>query len=440
MNFACKTARSFVSLDDVRGTASRSDLRLVRATIASIGLLVLGFMIWATLASINETSVTFGEVVPAGTVQSVQHLEGGIITEILVQEGELVTAGQPLMRLDPSITESDQGQLVSRRASLGMQVERLRAFIEGREPNFTAFQQLPGMVADQREILAAQFKTRDNQREVLEQQLAKTKGQLASARRQQSSQLDILTAISQKRQIREELFKNGNGSKLQLIEANREFAAMDAEVQQLNGVIGGYEKTITELAARKAELDGRLRQEALDRLGALSAELAEVEKRLGGLGSRVERLVVVAPKAGLVQELPIKTLGGVVPPGGTVARIVPVEETPIVETRISTQDIGFVSAGQPVRIKVQAFDFTRYGTIDGTLISISPTTFFDERKTPYFLGRVRLLKSAVRSRTGVHMIVPGMTVEADIETGRKTVMQYLLNPVYKTLAGGLQER
>ncbi|SMH62384.1 putative HlyD family type I secretion protein [Azospirillum agricola] len=145
-------------------------------------------------------------------------------------------------------------------------------------------------------------------------------------------------------------------------------------------------------------------------------------------------------EGGIVQELSVKTAGVVVVPGGLVARIVPLGEELVADVRVSTRDIGFVAPGQPVKVKVAAFDYARFGRVEGTLKSVSPTTFFDQDKTPYYQGRVTLAANHVGDNLRQHLLLPGMTVEADIATGEKTVLQYLLKPIYTTLDGALRER
>jgi HlyD family secretion protein/adhesin transport system membrane fusion protein len=197
---------------------------------------------------------------------------------------------------------------------------------------------------------------------------------------------------------------------------------------------------ISGLTESRHDLDNRLRQEALRRLGQVIGVSAELEDTIVSLKDRVNRLVVRSPVAGLVQEVPLQANSGVLPPGGIVAKIVPVEGGLLVESHIDTRDIGFLEAGQPVTVKVNAFDYSRYGVIDGRLNFISPSTFLDDNNSPYYLAKIELDKSHVGVDPAQNQILPGMTAQADITTGTKTIFQYILKPIYTVLNESFFER
>lgn len=413
---------------------------LTRAAILLSGVSVAAFVAWASLTPVQEVAVSFGEIVPAGAVQTVQHLEGGIVAEMLVRQGELVEPGQPLLRFQGAATQSSRDQMLVRQRALRAQAERLSAFADGREPDFSAFSDNPDLMAENARLLASQIEARDNQRKILADQAQELRSLLQSSQAQLASVNTNLGFAESKVALRADLVEKGLNSKLLLIEAERERAAAMSERQRLEGVIAGTRSNLNGNASRLAELDGRLRQEALDKLGAVNTELAELEKMLDGQEDRVERLVSTAPARGIVQELPVKTVGGVISPGGVVARLVPVDDELVADVRVSPRDIGFVKVGQPVKVKIQAFDYTRFGRVEGKLESVSPTTFLDEQKQPYYQARVRLGTNHVGNADLHHVLVPGMTVQADITTGEKSLIQYLLKPVYTTIDGAFRER
>ncbi|WP_376962002.1 HlyD family type I secretion periplasmic adaptor subunit [Azospirillum sp. A26] len=413
---------------------------LVQATALIVGCLVVGTVAWSAVTPVQEMAITFGEIVPVSAVQTVQHLEGGIVQEILVREGQVVEAGQPLIRFNSVSTKSGHDQLQARRTSLSIQAERLAAFAGDRPADFAPFAGSPALAADQARMLAAQIEGRENQRRVLNGQIAEQRSQLAAARSQRDQIAGNVPLLEWKVGMRNDLTSKGFNSKLMVIEAQRELAAARSEQHRLDGVIAGTNDGIAETEARIRELTGRLRQEALDKLGSVSAELAELDKQLVAQSDRVDRLVSTAPVRGIVQELPVKNEGGVIVPGGMVAKIVPIDDELVADVRVSPRDIGFVTPGLPVKVKIAAFDYARYGRLDGTLKSVSPTTFFDKDKNPYYQGRVTLAANHVGDGERQHLLLPGMTVEADVSTGEKTVLQYLLKPIYTTLDGALRER
>lgn len=412
---------------------------LAHATVLAIGSLVAAFVGWAAITPVHEIAVSQGQIVPAGAVQTVNHLEGGIVEAVLAQEGARVEVGQPLLRLSSRAAEANRDQLLVRRENLELQIERLAAFAEDRPPRFAEISTNAEAIADQERLLAGQNLGRDQQETILRDQIANLEGQLAAARERRESTRTALRLIGNKVEMRRGLVEKGYNSGLQLLEAQREHTAATAEAQQAQGTIDGLESSIAETRSRVAELYGRLRQEALAKLETVGAELAEVRQQIAAHDDRVARLVVAAPVRGIVQELPVRTPGGVIQPGGVAARVVPVGEALIAEVQISPRDIGFIRAGQAVKVKIQAFDYARYGRLDGILESVSPTTFVVGDKPPYYLGRVRLAADHVGDRAD-HLIAPGMTLQADILTGEKTLLQYLLKPIYTTLEGTFGER
>ncbi|WP_049974564.1 HlyD family type I secretion periplasmic adaptor subunit [Azospirillum sp. B4] len=413
---------------------------LTRSTILVAGLCVTAAIAWAVLTPVHEVATSFGEIVPSRSVQVAQHLEGGTVAEILVKQGQLVEAGQPLVRFEGATTRSSRDQYTARRIALQAQMERLQAFAEDRPADFAPYASQPDVVDNNRQLLAAQIEAKRNQRAVLVNQGQQAAALLTASKLQLASVMTDLDIAEHKVQLRKDLVEKGLNSKLNLLEAQRDLASAQSEKARLEGVIASTQHSLGENRSRLSELDGRLRQEALDKLETTGAQLAELNKLIEGQEDRVDHLVTVAPVRGIVMELPVKTIGGVVAPGGIVARLVPVDDELMAEVRVSTRDIGFVRPGQPVKVKVQAFDYARYGRIDGTLDTVSPTTFMDEQKNPYYLARVKLAASYVGHDRERYQVVPGMTVQADITTGEKTVFQYLLKPIYTTVDSAFHER
>ncbi|MDE1148222.1 MAG: HlyD family type I secretion periplasmic adaptor subunit [Azospirillaceae bacterium] len=413
---------------------------LTRSTIMVAGICVAAFIGWAVLTPVHEVATAFGEVVPARAVQAAQSLEGGIVAEVMVRQGQLVEAGQPLVRFEGGTTTASRDQYTARRLALQAQMERLAAFAQGRPANFTPFASQPDVVQNNRQLLAAQIEARNNQRAVLVDQGRQMASQLTAAKAQLVSVMTDLNIAQSKVNLRQDLVEKGLNSKLNLLEAQRDMAASLSEKARLEGVIGATQGTLAENKSRLNELDGRLKQEAMDKMETTGAQLAELDKLINGQDDRVDRLVISAPMRSIVLELPVKTIGGVISPGGIVARLVPVDDELLAEVRVSTRDIGFVKAGQPVKVKVQAFDYARYGRIDGVLESVSPTTFMDEQKNPYYQARVKLATNYVGLQKERYQLLPGMTLQADITTGEKTVFQYLLKPIYTTVDSAFHER
>ena len=413
-----------------------------RMSVVIVTVVVVGFILWASLMRMDEVASTFGSVVPARSVQVVQHLEGGIVRDILVEDRAMVEAGQTLVRLDPVQATAEMEQAQSRRVGLMLKAERLRAFVEAREPDFgVVAPKYKGLAADQIDILRADTDRWLSQGNVLMEQLSQKREEIAAAAAQERSVREQLSLVAEEAQMRETLYKAGHTSKVDYFAVLRQKAAIESEISRLQGQQRTAGKAVEELERRLADLDNNQRQDALKDLGTVTAELSQVEESVARLQDRVNRLEVVAPVRGYVQTLKAKTVGAVVPAGGMIMEIVPVDDDLLVETKINTRDVGHLSAGQKVIVKVASYDFVRYGSVAGTLRSVSATTYLDEKdNTPYYKGWIQLEHPWVGDKAAGNAILPGMTVQADIVTGNKTLLQYLLKPIQTSVAQAFHER
>lgn len=416
---------------------------LVRLTILVVSAIVVVFMAWAAFTDVQEVAAAFGQVVPRGSVQVVQHLEGGIVREILVEEGQLVEPGQPLIRFDGTQVTADLDQNRARMVGLELRTERLRAFGEGRAPDFSSVTDpaFRHMVDDQRTIHANQVGALESSRAILSRTVDQRRSELRVLEHQQKTAREQADLVGAQVAMREELVAKGLASKITYLDNMREHARLTGEYNRLVNQAVATRDALAEATNRLSDLATAKRNDAMTEMGNAAAELAQVKESLGRLEDRVKRLDVPSPARGLVQNLRAKTIGAVIPAGGTVVEIVPSDAALTVEARINTRDIGHIKPGQPVKVKVTTFDFSRYGAVAGTLESVSATTYMDEQDKPYYKGIVNLSASYVgRDATANHQLLPGMTVQADIITGNKTVLEYLLKPVYVSMQNAFHER
>lgn len=413
-----------------------------RLSVIVVSAVVVCFVLWAGVMKMDEVASTFGSVVPARSVQVVQHLEGGIVREILVEDRAMVQAGQVLVRLDPVQATAEMEQAESRRVGLMLKAERLRAFVDGRKPDFgVVAAKFQGLAADQIDILRADTERWLSQGNVLAEQLNQKREEIAAAAAQERAVRDQLALVAEEAVMRETLYKAGHTSKVDYFAVLRQKSAIESEISRLQGQQRTAAKAMEELERRLADLDNNQRQDALKDLGTVTAELSQVDESVARLQDRVKRLEVVSPARGYVQNLKAKTVGAVVPAGGQIMEIVPTDDDLLVETKINTRDVGHLIAGQKVIIKVASYDFVRYGSVEGTLKSVSATTYLDEKdNTPYYKGWVQMSHPWVGDKTAGNVILPGMTVQADIVTGQKTLLQYLLKPIHASVSQAFHER
>jgi adhesin transport system membrane fusion protein len=361
--------------------------------IPILACLITVFIVWAAFAKVDEVAVGSARVTPSSKSQLIQTLEGGIIEEIFVREGDLVQVGQTLAALDRARFMATVGEVVAKARSLEAAGARLKAEIEGGAPRFSQeVEAMPELVAREMEL----FRSR---RHNLKENTASLEESLRLVRREIE-----LTAP---------LVELGAASDVELIRLKRQE---------------------NELAAKLASVRNQYIIEANAEYAKTMAELEVIRQVMSGRRDQLERTVLTSPVRGIVKNLEHTTIGGVVAPGGTLMEIVPIEDTLLIEARLSPRDIAFIRPGLPATVKITAYDPSIYGTLDAVVDRISPDTLQDEvhRDQVYYRVYLHTRSSTLRTKDGKeHAIMPGMVATVDIRTGSKTVLDYLLKPVNK---------
>lgn len=414
--------------------------RGVQHLLLAVSLLVGMFIIWAAVTEMPESAVAQGQVIPKGSVHVVQHLEGGIVSEIFVDEGEVVEAGQTVLRLEAASALSELEQLRAREAGLALQTERLRAFVLDREPDFSVGAAYPALVRDQKQILKIQIRARARQKTVLSSRIGQRKAELSTLRQQERHLRTQVRLIREQVGMRKKLLDKGLVSRTLFLDTERGLTQALGDLARVVGEQARVREALNEARGSLIELDARLSNEALTEMGSLSSELAQVRESLAKLEDRVSRLNVVAPARGVVKGLITRTIGAVITPGQELMQVVPLEDEMVAEVQIRPLDIGHLRVGQTARVKVTTYDVAQFGPLDGKVKHISATTFEDEKGEPYYKGVIELDKNYVGHDPAKNPILPGMVVDADISTGSKTLMRYLLKPVFRFVDTSFTER
>lgn len=414
---------------------------LIRLTLYLACAACAVFLVWSAVTRVDEVAVAEGEISPQGSVETVQHLEGGIVDQILVKEGELVSAGQPIIKLSPAQALADLEQARAREMTLLLKSERLRAFVEGRKPDFSfAGSQYQSLVQDNTSIYQAQVQARDTARSIIMSQLDQKRSDLKLMEQQQHSLREQVAALDEEMKIRDQLVAKGLVTRITHLDTKRELARAEGELTRILGQTVTARQAVSEMENRLVDNQSSLQKQNMDELGTTIAELAQVQESIGRLEDRVTRLVIEAPVGGYIKGMAVKNQGAVIQPGGLVTEIVPVNREMRVEAKVLPRDIGHLQLGQKVRIKVSTYDFARYGSIMGTLEKLSASSFLNEKGEPYFKAQVTLDKDYVGRQEGVNVVSPGMTVSAEIITGDKTLFQYMLKPIFTQLQQSFHER
>lgn len=415
--------------------------RFVKPTLLAIATLVAVFVGWSYLVDIKEVAHAPGEVIPSGSVKIVEAVEGGSVVGIHVEGGQLVKKGQKLVTFDETQALSDLKQMEARYASLRLRAARLSAFVDGRIPDFSEFAAAqPNLVADQQQIFQNQQDAKRTSAAVIESQIEQRRREITQLRDALSVARDQQQLTGQMVEMRQKMVDRKLIPRMEFLETQRAKVSADGEVGRLLEQIQVNQQTLAESERRLEDLDAQLKRQNLGELGTVTAEIAEIENAIASLRSRVSQLDLRAPADGLVQDMKVVNEGQVIEPGGLIMNLVPIDQQLISEVKITSRDIGHVKVGQEVLVKVSSYDYGRFGGIKGELESVSATSFVEEGKDPYFKGKVTLDRSFVGDEARQFYVRPGMGVQAEIITGEKTLLAYLLKPISDAIDRAFSER
>ena len=413
----------------------------VRPLLGIAALTILAFLLWASLTHITEVARAQGEIIPIGKIKVVQHLDGGSVEAIQVEERTLVEEGQILVRMDGAQAGAELRQMEARLVALKLRAERLDAFAGQRAPNLAGMAGAhSGLLSDQREIFRTQVATRDSTLSILDRQVEQRSRRIAQLQQSLAAAKDQQSLADELARMREDLAARQLVNRTVLLETRRAKVTADGEVARLTDEIGVSRQELAEFQNRRADTINQLRRDALNEMGAARAETAEVEESIQRLRARADRLVVRAPNRGYVQDLKVQTIGQVIQPGGLLMQIVPDNAPLEAEIRIPPRDIGFVKVGQPVNLRVTTYDYSRFGFATGKLKRISASSVTGDDNKPYFRAWVLLDHPYVGNTPGRYMLQAGMGLEAEIVTGEKPLIAYLSKPIIDVVSRSFHER
>lgn len=415
--------------------ASHGQRHLIYAAVAGT-ILILG---WAALTTLDKVTRGAGRVVPQTRNQIIQHLEGGIVSEILVREGQRVAAGAPLIRVDNSFSRAELQQNELELKARQVQAIRLAAETSG-ERMFVApevlARQLPQIVAQETSLFRARQDGLRAQLQVAEEQQKQKKLELAEMRTRQNSSLREQDLVNQRLQSMRRLARIGAVSNNELLDNERTLQQIEARLASLVHEIPRLESAVSELSRRSEEITLRFRADAQKEQRETAIQIAKLEESITAMKDRSRRTEVVAPVAGTVNKLFVDTIGGVVKSGEPLVQLVPLDATVVIEARLSPQDRADVWPGLPAVIKVSAYDYAVYGGLKGRVLDISPDAFNDDKGEPYF--RVRLEADA-GAFGPARPVIPGMLAQVDILSGQHSVLGYLFRPVQRLRSEALRQ-
>lgn len=397
---------------------------------------------WAHVTEIDEVTRGDGKVIPSSKIQVVQNLEGGIVREIQVSEGQLVDKGDVLMKIDDTRFSSSFRESQLKYWELLARLSRLEAESSDEPlvlPEKLLFEQ-PGLAANEQALYQSRKRELEQSVNVLEQQVAQRRQELVEREAKQEQLEEAYSLSQQELNMSAPLVEQGVMSEVELLRLKRDASNLRGEMDANRLAIPRIRSALQEARNKIAEEKSRFRAEAARELSEVQAEFARTEESIMALEDRVTRTSVRSPVRGKINQLMINTEGGVIQPGEDLAEIVPVDDTLLIEAKIRPADIAFLRPGQDAMIKFTAYDFSIYGGLPAKLERISADTITNEEDESFYLIYLRTNDNVITSPKGDLEIIPGMTTQVDIMTGKKSVLDYLLKPILKAKNEALRER
>ncbi len=404
------------------------------------GIFFVLFLLWASVVHIDEVTRGQGQVIPSSSVQVIQNLEGGILREILIKEGEVVEAQQVLLRIDNVLAQSTLKEMQKRLQALNAKAARLEAIAEGKA-SIEFPEDIPDSIKAQER---AEFLSRQRQQsaanQVLEAQVRQRRrevGEFQSTLRGLQSSLAI---AQETEQLNAKLFEEGVVSRVDYLQSQSRATELRSEIATTRVSISRANAGLQEAQERVNEAESSLKADASAELSIVQPEIASLLETMQTGEDRVNRTEVRAPVKSSVKDIKVNTIGGVIKAGEDIVELVPVDDALVVEARVRPADIAFISIGQSARIKITAYDYSIYGDLPAKVKNISTDTLEDDKGNYYYQVKLQTDKSAIEYKNKTLAIIPGMTATAEILTGRKSVLHYLLKPILKVRDNAFTER
>ncbi|HDS1735724.1 MULTISPECIES: HlyD family type I secretion periplasmic adaptor subunit [Pseudomonas] len=429
-------------MPELAGATLQDSPRLSRLTVWLAAALLLVALAWASLAVLDEVTVGEGKAIPSSKIQVVQNLEGGIVTELFVREGQMVDKGATLLRLDDTRFLSNKGESEADRYALTAQVERLSAEAEGRPFQLSAEirAKSPQVAEDETALYQSRQRRLTSEKQTLSEQLRQKTQELAEFRSKVDQYRSALGLLQQELNMSSPLVGTGAISPVEILRLKQRTVEARGQLNATSLAIPRAEAAVAEIKSKVQEADAAFRSEAAKELNDKRTDLSKITATSIAIDDRVNRTTVVSPVRGIVKLLKVNTIGGVVQPGSDLVEIVPIEDNLLIEAKVRPQDVAFLHPGQTAMVKFSAYDYTIYGGLKAKLELIGADTVTDDKGNAFYLIQVRTDKNHLGGDNKPLLIIPGMVATVDIITGQKSVLDYLLKPVLKARTEAMRER
>ena len=416
----------------------QSPLKAKKLLYTVLAILV-ALIVWATFAQVDELTRGEGRVVPSRQVQVIQSLDGGIVTEILVKAGDLVNVGTPLVKIDETRAVSSLKENRGQYLALLAKESRLQALANG-----TSFNPPVEVKTEMPQAYEQEYALYTSSREELSSVLSIARDQMVQREKE-------LIEVQSKKEFAEKTFESANKelaankpllasgavSEIDILRLERESTRARGDIDQARAQISRIQVAISEAKRKITESEQSYRSKVRTELNEVSAKLSSLTETSVALTDKVKQSMLKSPVNGKISRIFYNTVGGVIQPGKEVMEVVPTDDNLIFETKVQIKDIAFIRPEQPAIVKLTAYDYTIYGTMDAVVDSIAADSTVDDKGNAYYIVKVRTLKTSLGEGLP---IIPGMVAQVDIMTGKKSVLSYLLKPVLKAKSYAFSER
>lgn len=426
-------------LDDLRNQNKATTLRFFGWSIVVLLAILLA---WASQAELDEVATATGEVVPQSQIKTIQHLEGGIIEEMFVTEGDIVFAGSPLVQLDLSASGTREAELLVTLDGLMLRRARLLAEANGGEPEFPedVAERRPQMAQNELNSLHARIAEMDSSMIGLEEQVRQRESDLDQFEEEARALASQLALAREAFAMAEDLITDGLISRQDHLAAKTEVDQIRGQLATVNARIPGAESALVQAKERMNEADLGFQRNALEELANVEISIDTTTEEILKATAISGRTLIISPIDGVVKSMRFYTIGAVVRPGEAIMDIVPSDDKLVIEAHLNPQDVGYVREGQLATVKISTYDYIRYGGLDAVVILVSPDSHQDESGNTYFRVVAETDRSYLGDQPGDFPITSGMEAMIDIHTGTNSVLTYLLKPVLKLRHEAFRER
>ena len=440
--FTANAARASGATVAASGSAGPQLRRASQILLWGITLILVALFAWAALTDVDTVTRAEGRVIPSAKMQVIQNMEGGIVSEILVKQGQNVEQGERLVALSALQHDGDVQSRTQQVLGLEARAARLLALASGSAPRFpkSVARGAPDLMAAEQASYLSKKLEQESQVGVLSAQVEQKMREVEEARITLQASRKGLALGREERATIAHLVERGLEPRLELVRADRALAEQEGRAEVAGIAIERLRSAITEMSARKEALVRQFRSDALGELNRTLTDLSPLKQSLPALQDKVARTEIRAPMKGVVNRVFVNTVGGTVRAGDPIVEVVPVDDQLVVEALVLPKDIGFIKLGQAARVKISAYDYSIFGALDGSVLSISADAVPNEKGETFFQVRIETRTKAIEIIDKKLPIMPGMQASVDIITGKKTILQFLSKPLVALRENSFRER